>query len=237
MEVTHAVVLKVSDYSDTQRIIYTFSKEKGYLSFIAPAFFFKKKNTTVAVMQVVEVEYFEQGEKELRRVKQLHPVQPNSSVYFDIYKMNIALLWGEVLNLVLKKETRNEDLYDYLQHAAGYLNAAHEGVANFNLFFLYRLASFLGFRINTDSYSEGFVFDLNSGNFIPSETGSGYVSGPNSARTIHKLCSSQLETLKDIVLDRKSRGILLDLIILFYSIHLNINFNIKSIKVIREIFD
>ena len=54
---------------------------------------------------------------------------------------------------------------------------------------------------------------------------------------IHKLCSCQVEELADIVLDRKSRSILLDIILLFFSIHLNTDFNIKSIKVIREVFD
>lgn len=53
---------------------------------------------------------------------------------------------------------------------------------------------------------------------------------------IYKLCTCAVHEVKDIPLNQAARNILLDIIFLFYSTHLNINFNIKSIQVIREIF-
>jgi DNA repair protein RecO (recombination protein O) len=40
----------------------------------------------------------------------------------------------------------------------------------------------------------------------------------------------------EIPLNQHSRNILLDIVLLYFSVHLNINFNIKSINVIREVF-
>ena len=63
------------------------------------------------------------------------------------------------------------------------------------------------------------------------------ISGPNTGRkSIHRLCTCEVEDLKGIPLNREARNILLDVILTFYSIHLNIDFRVKSIRVIREIF-
>jgi len=104
------------------------------------------------------------------------------------------------------------------------------------LYFLYRLAGFIGFRINTSSWQENYVFNINDGSFYPSDPATPYISGPNTAKIIYQLCTCPLAEIKAIPLNRQSRNILLDVILLFYSIHLNINFNIKSIQVIREVF-
>lgn len=236
MEVVQAIVLKTFQFSDNQKIVRAFSKEKGYLSFITPSSFFKKKNCTVHLMQVVEAEIFYTEKSSLYKLKSVTSLANLSAVYFDIYKMNIALLWGEVLDLILRNEQKNTDLFDFIFQSLEYLNTATKDVANFNLFFLYRLTTLIGFKIDTSAYEEGYVLDINGGIFIPSGGRDTYVSGPNAAQIIHKLCTCQVEELGDIPLDRKSRSILLDIILLFLSIHLNTDFNIKSIRVIREVF-
>ena len=237
MEVVQAIVLKVFNFSDNQKIVHAFSKERGYISLISPSSFFRKRNCTVHLMQVVEAEIFYTEKSSLYKLKSVTPLVNLSALYFDIYKMNIALLWGEVLDLILKNEQKNIDLFNFILQSVEYLNETVKDIANFNLFFLYRLATLIGFKIDTSTYEEGYVLDINGGVFIPCGGKEAYVSGPNAAQVIHKLCSCQVEELADIVLDRKSRSILLDIILLFFSIHLNTDFNIKSIKVIREVFD
>lgn len=237
MEVAKVIILKILDFSDTQKIVHTFSKEKGYLSFISPSSFFKKKNCAVHLMQVVEAEFFYSEKGNFQKLKSVTPVLNLSAIYFDIYKMNIILLWSEILNLILRNEQKNTALFDFLVKSLDYLNTTKNDVANFNLFFLYRIAALIGFKINTSTYSQGFVFNINDGTFVEAGMNEPYISGPNAARTIYKLCTCSVEELGDISLNRKSRSILLDIILLFFGIHLNTDFNIKSIRVIREVFD
>lgn len=236
MKLAHAIILKNVNYSDTQKIIHAYTREMGYLSFISPAFIFKKRNCAVNTMQIVEMEFFENEKGNLHKLKSASPISNTSAIYFDIYKMNIALLWSEVLNLILKNEQKNENLFDFVTQSVEYLNSAQNDIGNFNLFFLYRLTTLMGFSLNAHSWSEGFVFNVNDGCFCPPGPESPYISGPNSARVIHRLCTCQLEELKDIKLNRESRSVLLDIIFLFFGIHLNVDFNIKSIQVIREVF-
>ena len=150
--------------------------------------------------------------------------------------MNILLLWREVLYLILKNEGRNDDLYNFTINSIEYLNTSEGDASNFNLFFLYRLSTFLGLRIDTDSWKEGYSFNINDGCFYPADDRRTCISGPNAARMIHRLCTCLTEELINIPLNRDSRNILLDIIFIFYETHLNIHFNNKSLQVIREIF-
>ena len=183
MEIVQGIILKTSPYSETQKIIRIYTKEKGYLSMISPSVVFKRKTKTIHLLQISEIEFFENEKSDLHKLRQISPI----------------------INLP-------------------------------ELYFLYRLAGFIGFRINTSSWQENYVFNINDGSFYPSDPATPYISGPNTARIIYQLCTCPLAEIKAIPLNRQSRNILLDVILLFYSIHLNINFNIKSIQVIREVF-
>lgn len=236
MEVIRSIILKTVNYTETQKIIRIYSKEKGYLSLISPSHVFKRKNQPVHLLQTTEIEYFENTKGDLHKLITASPVSNLPDLYFDIFKMNIILLWGEVLELILRNEGKNEELFDFIVQSTEYLNSTKEDIGNFNLFFLYRLSGLIGFRINTSSWQDGYVFDINDGLFCLPGGNSPYVSGPNTARIVHRLCTCQLSEIKEISLNQHSRNILLDTILLFYSIHLNIDFNIKSIQVIREVF-
>lgn len=236
MDVTTAILLKPVNYSDTQKIVHAYTKESGYASFITPASVFRRRNNSLANMQLVEIEFYRNEKGGLHKLQTATPLVNTSNIYFDIYKMNIALLWSEVLNLILKNEHRNDDLFDYITRSVEYLNSTHNDTANFNLFFLYRLVAPIGFSINTSSYSQGYLFNPNDGSFYPPEARMAHISGPNTAKIICDLCSCRLEELKEIALNRQSRTVLLDIILLYLSLHLNTDLNIKSIQVIREVF-
>ena len=239
METVTGVILKTQDYTDNQKIVCVFSKERGYLTLISPSFVFKRNNNsrTAVCMQIAEIELYENFRGGFHKLRTLSPLVNNAAVCLNVYKMNIALLWSEILNLLLRKEPKNDALFDFIRYSVEYLNGTDGDIANFNLFFLYRLAALMGFRINTETYAEGALFNINDGNFVAPGIGAASISGPNAAKAIYRLCTCQVEELKAIPLDRQSRSMLLDIVLLFFGIHLNLDFNVKSIKVLREIFN
>lgn len=235
-EVCTGIVLKTSGYSDTLKIIHLYSKEKGYLSMIAPSALFKRKTKPLHLLQTIEVEYLPNDRGGLHRLKLAETLANLPNLYMNVIKMNILLLWGEILNTILRDEGTNESLFQYITRSVDYLNSSDGDAGNFNLCFLYRLTLPLGYRINTDTWQEGYLFNITDGSFYPADTVAPCVSGPNTARAIHTLCTCPIEALCDIPLNRSARNILLDVILLFYQHHLNLSFNSKALKVIREIF-
>lgn len=236
MEVVQGIILKSLPFSGTRKIVRIYSREKGYLSMLSPVAVLKRKSPAIHLLQISEIEFFESEKGELHQLRSVSPKVNLPELYFDVFKMNVLLLWGEILDLILKNEGKNENLFDFIVRSIEYLDATHGDVGNFNLCFLYRLAGFIGFRIDADSWREGYVFNINDGCFCASDGSASYVSGPNSARAIYRLCTCPLSDIRDIRLNRQSRNILLDVILLFYGLHLNVSFNVKSIRVIREVF-
>lgn len=237
MQTVKAIILKSLPYSEQQQIMHVYSAERGYMQLITPMALFKRKNNhTVQCMQIVEIEYFPNERGGLHKLKSASSLVNTSSVYFDVFKMNIALLWGEILDLVLRHSDPNEDVFEYIRYSVEYLNTSREDIANFNLLFLFRLSRIMGFGIDTDTYRPDYVFNINDGCFYPTGAPENYYTGPHSARIIRELCVCPLESLKDIPLNQQSRKILLDIALLFLGFHLNLDFNTKSIRVIREIF-
>ncbi|MDR2130845.1 MAG: DNA repair protein RecO C-terminal domain-containing protein [Odoribacteraceae bacterium] len=237
MEVVNAIVLKSVPFVERQRIIRLFSLEHGFLSMMTPAFPNRRGGIgTARAMQVVEVEFARSARGELHALRSIRPTRDTSTIGSDVFKMNIALLWSEVLCLILRHEARNEPLYDYLRRSVEYLDVAGDDVANFNLFFLYRLCDLLGFRIETSSYREGYLFNLRDGLFCPSCPSAGDVIGPRAAGAIYRLCCTPLQSIREIPLNGEGRGILLNVVLSFIGRHLDVDFNTKSIQVIREVF-
>ena len=98
---------------------------------ITPLALFKRKaNTSAQCMQIVEIEFIPNERGGLPKLKSLSPLVNTSAIYFDVYKMNIALLWGEILNLVLRDSNPNPDLYEYIKTSVQYLKFTREDVAN-----------------------------------------------------------------------------------------------------------
>lgn len=237
MQTVKAVILKSLPYSEQQQIMHAYSAERGYMQFITPMALFKRKsNHAVQCMQIVEIEYYPNERGGLHKLKSVSSLVNTSSIYFDVYKMNIALLWGEILDLVLRHSDPNEALFEYISYSVEYLNTSREDIANFNLLFLFRLSKLMGFGIDNDSFRPDYVFNINDGCFYPTGSPENYCTGPHSAKIIHELCTLPLDSLKNIPLNQQSRKILLDIALLFLGFHLNLDFNTKSIRVIREIF-
>ncbi|MGL5682498.1 MAG: DNA repair protein RecO [Marinifilaceae bacterium] len=237
MRVVETIIIKTVNYNDTQRIVRTFSREAGYLSFIVPAYQLKKRGEQVHPMQLVEIEFESNDRSTLHKCKSITPRMQSHALYFDIVKMNIALLWGEFLDLVLRTEKQNTDLFDFLLNSITYLDAAGQGIGNFNLYFLYRLPTFIGFKIDTLSYRDGYIFNVENGKFYPADAGKPATAGPNAARIIYQLASHPLSQLENLKLNRQSRSILLDILIRYLSDHLNTEFNTPTVTVIRSVFE
>ena len=113
-----AIILKSIPHSEQQQILHVYSEERGYMQMITPMALFKRKsNASAQCMQIVEIEFIPNERGGLHKLKSFSPLVNTSAIYFDVYKMNIALLWGEILNLVLRDYYPNPDLYEYIKNS------------------------------------------------------------------------------------------------------------------------
>lgn len=232
------IILQRRKFGETGFICDVLTKEDGKQSYlfkgISPK---KKKNVSFHLhpLQLMDFEIFYKEGKKLNSVKNYHPYIILKDIPYNIFKSSTATFLSEIINKVVYEDSYNEDLYEYIENSIIYMDNTEENTPNFHLFFLLHLTKFLGFFPDNNYYEENIFLNLEEGNFSSIKGKS--TTGPNTARAIFRLMNTRLDNLNDIKFDREARNILLDTILHFYNIHLDKNLSIKSLEIIREIFE
>lgn len=236
MEKTNAIILKSLPYTDTRTIVRCFSQEEGYMSFITNDSHYKKKKNFLP-MGIAEIEFFRNKRGELHSLIRISHTHPLFSVYADIGRMNILLLWVEILEGLLSREEADETLYEYIKTSVIHMEENPHTASNFNLFFLYNLLRLIGIGIDTSTYKPGYEFCITDGSFQPPGKNARNVSGPNSAKIIHSLCTGRLDYTEKLRLNGKARSVLLDILLLYIDRHFNTKlYASKGIDILRQVF-
>ena len=174
----------------------------------------------------------------LYRVKEAKSFYPFSSIPYDPYKSAMALFLSEFLYRAIREEAENRPLFAYLQHSIIWLDECREGFSNFHLVFLMRLSRFLGLYPNLEDYHAGDYFDLLNACFTSTrpQLHSSYIN-PEDAGRLRRLMRMNYETMHLFGMSRAERTRCLTTINDYYSLHLPDFPVLKSLEVLKELFD
>lgn len=241
LQKTTAIVLHTLKYNDTSNIIDMYTKEMGRASFLVNVPRSRKSAMRSAFFQpmaVVEIEADIRSNVSLHRIREVKTVFPLQSLPYNPYKSSIAMFLAEFLYRSLKEEAPNEPLFAYLQHSILWLDSCGDRpFANFHLVFLMRLSRFLGLYPNVDDYVEGCYFDLLNACFTVSLPEKGMFLKPDEASRIRTLLRMNYDTMHLFAMSRGERNRCLAIINDYYRLHLPDFPILKSLDVLRELFD
>ena len=168
---TKAIVLSSLKYGDTSLIIRCYTQDFGLKSFIAKGVFSKKKRNTSLYFPLAEIDLSFQpksNEQQLVFLKSAQTSYYYESLHFHPIKSAIVFFLAEILNLVLKEEADNPELYFYIENSLKEFDQKKDDFADFHLIFLIQLSHFLGFYPNLEI--DGNLFDLENGFFTNSNS-------------------------------------------------------------------
>lgn len=233
------IVLNVVKYSDTRSIANVFTEENGRMSFMVPISRSRKSSVSPILFQpfsLIEFEADVRPRSSIHSIKEVRLWHQYSSLQFDPFKSGILLFLSEFLVQALKEEERNEPLYAYVVNSLLWLDACGKGFANFHLVFLMRLSRFLGLYPNVDDYSDNSYFDLINACFVAAQPLHGMFVGPIEASKIVNLMRMKFETMYLFEMNRIERNRCLDIIIQYYKLHLPEFNELKSLRVLQELY-
>lgn len=235
------IVLHVLKYTDTSNVVDVYTKEGGRISFLVNVSRSRKSGMRSALFQplaLVELEADFRPNVSLHRVKEVKLAYPFRSLPFHPYKSSIALFLAEFLYRALKEEAPNEPLFEYLYHSILWLDACeNRSFANFHLVFLMRLSRFLGLYPNVEDYTEGCYFDMLNACFTSLLPKGGVFLKPDEAGRIRLLLRMNYDTMHLFTMNRVERNRCLTVINDYYRLHLPDFPTLKSLDVLRELFD
>lgn len=239
---TDALVLQTTRYGDSSLIVHLFTREAGMLSCVAryPRSTRGRVRSGTRLFQplsVVEVTLDVQASRALASVREVHVACPYSRIPFDPVRGAIALFLAEFLNYVLSGEGENRPLFLFLEESMRWLDSTERGMANFHIVFLFRLSLFLGIRPFTEDYAEGAFFDLREGCFtMLRPLHPDYLPADESER-FARLLRMRFETMHLFPFSRVQRNRCLELLVRYYRLHVPSLPELKSLDVLRELFD
>ncbi len=225
-----AIVLYLTRYTDKTSIIHLYTRDLGRISCFANGIFGRKSKVNRSLLyplSVLNTVIVERGD--MYSLKEIEPVLSYDSLIDDPIKRCMAMFLAEVMSRTLREADPDENLFDFLVSAIQSLTCGPVS-PDFHLCFLLRLSSYLGFEPNIDGVGE--AFDLENGiRCCPNPANMHILDG-----RLFSLFVRLVQTDETLTLTHSERQHLLDVILLYYKLHLPAFGNVRSLDVLRELF-
>lgn len=235
---TRGIILRNLKYGETSLIVDIFTEEKGLASFIISGVRKKKAKVNASLMQLmtlVDMVAYHRDDKDLHRIKEIKPAYIYTKIPFDFIRGSIGLFMTELAKKSIRESEENKPLFDFLYHSFVYLDQTENPIHNFHLKFMLELTVYLGFLpsgIQTESQP---YFDLQNGCFTEQEPLHAYFLDPTLSGILSQLLEINTDDVHQIPIDRVSRNLMLDKLLIFYKLHIENLPEINTHQVLRDV--
>ena len=235
---TQAIVISKLKYGDSDLIIKCFTEKLGVQNYLLKGILRSKKGKLkpayFQLFSLLEIQATNKDNRELQYIKEAKPFVFLSSIYSDIEKSTIVLFLSEVLNFVLVEESQNVDLFEFLASRIVSFESQPQH-ANFHFTFLLELTKYLGFAPDLENTNLSY-FDLKEGRFSTIEN-SNYVISGIKLDYFKDLLGIKFDRDKKPSLKPNQKRELLNMILLYFKLHLGGFKEPKSLAVLNQVFE
>jgi DNA repair protein RecO (recombination protein O) len=235
---TNAIVLSKLKYRDNDLIVKCYTKQRGIVSYLVRgALKSQKRGSKTVYFQPLSLVLIEEQYKENRSLQSINEIKLEflyQTLHTDILKSAIIMFLSEVLSSVLKEEEQNESLYHYIEGTLKWLDYKAE-VSNFHLLFLLNLTKYLGFYPDNQNANSAY-FNLSNGLFESKKDEFYSITGKNLT-TLKQLLGMDFDGLNTIKLNSKQRQSFLNMLLLYFELHLGDFKRPKSLSIFNQVFN
>jgi len=235
---SEAIVISALKYSEADLIVKCYTQTSGLKTYLLRGILKSKKGKFKASMfqplTQLEIDANHKDKGTLEYMQEAKIAYTYKSLHTNIVKSTLVLFLSEILRNSIQEEEQNESLYQYLKFSMNWLDE-HSDIANFHLLFMLKLTQYLGFYPD-DSDLEHFYFNMLEGVFQDSKTNNYCIEGYNVA-ILQQLLNAKFEDIQHIKLSKEKRSDFLDMMILYFQLHIESFKKPKSLAVFHEIFN
>ncbi len=233
------IVLHTVKYGDSSLVAFVLTDVLGRQSYMVQGVKSAKgKGNKAAMLQpmfLLEFEGLQTSHAQMHRMKDVRMPNSLQNIPFDVRKSTIALFMAETLYRLIKEVEPNSPLFRFVQGSVLALDRLEAGVANFHLWFLVRMSSFLGFY-PANEYNSGDWFDIAEGSFCRTPPSHNMVIDQANTTLLDTLMNCDAEALGSVTLSRRQRGDFLAALLRYFGYHLDSIGSMRSIAILSEVF-
>ena len=240
MEKMRAIVLRAVKYGENQIVVDFFTESYGRLAFmirLPKTSSGKNKRQYFQPSMILNIEFDFRPKKDLQTLKNVSIAFPYLSLPFSFPKITISLFLAEFLTYVTRCEQSNLPLFEFVCKSFMWLDAAKSSIANFHIVFLLRLSLFLGFEPDVTGYSEQKYFDLQEGCFVDHVPTHAHFLSIQDSYSLVQLLRLGYKTMHLYTMSRQERYHCVEVIVGYYRLHVPSLPEIKSLPILRDLFD
>ena len=232
---TRIIVLHLTKYGDRSLVVQALDAERGRSGFFLRGAGKGRGGLnyfhSLGILDVV----LAAGKGELEYIREYENPYRLDAIRTDPYKSAIALFIGELLYRSLLDGAMDPVMFDFLEEQILSLNNETGSVANFHICFLVNFCRVLGLQPK-DNYGPATpLFTPYSAEFTTPDTMAETFT-PESSFLLHQILSLPREEAMQIPLSRDQRGDFAQKMVEYLSYHLSQSLNIRSLKVLHDLF-
>lgn len=216
---TRGIVFRFTKYGDSSIIVTIFTERFGLQTYIVNGVRSKSAKGKIALYQpltLLDLVVYYKENANIKRIKEVRCVHQYQTVQTDIRKSSIGMFMNEVLNKSVKEENHAQELFDFLYDSLIFLDDQKTGFENFHLIFLIKLSRYLGFGAH----------DVD-------EVLGGRLTSTEEEALLKQLIHAEYKDA--LVMNTIQRRALLEILIRFYSSHIDSLGEIRSVQVLKEV--
>lgn len=234
-----AIVLRVIKYNDKTNIVDVYS-DMGRVSFAVSLSQSRNRSTNRMLFRpfsILDIEAIIRPNSKIQKIREARPATQLMSIPYNPYKQAMAFFLAEFLSYTMQNENEDELMFNYIRSSVEWLDTSREGYANFHLVFLIRISRFLGLRPDTSVYRKGYIFDMQNAVFRSTPPAHGNYLNQKESHALYQLMRMRYDNMHIFKMNREERNRCLEVILKYYSMHITDLSGMKSVEVLKELFD
>jgi DNA repair protein RecO (recombination protein O) len=218
---TRGIVFRFTKYAESSIIVTIFTEQFGLQTYIVNSARSKSGKGKIALYQpltLLELVVYYKENANILRIKEVKCFHPYQTLTSDFRKSTIALFLSEIVNKAVKEQSHTQELGNFLFNSFIALDGLQTNIENFHLLFLIKLSRHLGF-----------------GAHQPGEILTPFYSDDKEEKILTQLLEADYDAT--IAMNQVQRRNLLDVLLRFYTLHIENFGEIKSLAVVRELIN
>ncbi|MCM4155113.1 DNA repair protein RecO [Gramella sp. AN32] len=234
---TKAIIISALKYGEADLIVKAYTLSDGVKSYMLKGILKSKKGKFKAsmfqVLTQLDIVANHRNQGKLEYLKEAKILETYQTLHTHPIKTTMVMFLAEMLRNTIQEEEPNPHLYKYLENTFQYLDHT-SSIANFHLLFLLHLTKYLGFRPQSEKPEDEF-FNLLDGVFQSFSTNDYCLEG-EQVNLLKRLLGTDFDALNEIKLNQAARNNFLNMLLLYYELHIEGFRKPKSLSVLNEIF-
>ncbi len=221
-------------------IVHAYTEQWGKTTFLLKGARKSRKSNRSAMFQplyLLDLDIYYRDNREMHWIREATFSESVRGMGQDVVKATQAIFLSEVLLKTIREEERNPELFGFLFQSLAHFESLYSPSPSFHLIFLFHFSRYLGFFPTNNFSDTNLFFNIEAGSFSSTPDGLDIDMEKSLGQQWKSCFSCDYHSVDQYFRNQDKRNMFLDSLLEFYRIHQPSMRDLKSLEVLRTVFD